>query len=237
MKKLFFIAACFCFLSASAQTVEEIIQKYATNMGGLDNFNKVKTAKITATFNAGGMDLPMNIQIINNHAARTDLEASGNTVIRSYKDGKGWTQNSFAGINTPKEVSGQELNDYKVQSSLASPLMDYKARGHQVELLGQETVEGIKSWKIKLTNKDDGKLTYYFISAADNTLIESTSEREMRGQTVNIEVWYSDLKEFNGLKFYMTKSSKIDGQVFQTTTFDKVELNVPVDEKIFDLPK
>ena len=205
--------------------------------GGLEAFNKIKTAKITATYNTRGSDLPMTIQIVNNKASRTDVEAMGSAVIRSYKDGKAWTQNPFAGITTPTEVTGAEVNNYKSQSMLASSLMDYKARGHQVELLGQEDVEGIKTYKIKLTSKDDGKLTTFYISTKDYTMIKTTSDQEMQGQTVNVEVWYSDLKDFNGTKFFMTRNQKMNGQIFQTTTFTNIELNVTIDEKIFDMPK
>jgi len=237
MKKLLFIAACFSFISASAQTVDEIIRKYTDNMGGLDNFNKVKTVKFTATFSTQGVDMPMTIQTINNRASRSEIDANGTTIIRAYKDGKGWTQNALAGINSPKEVTGTELIDYKAGCSLANALMDYKARGHQVELQGQETVEGLKTWKIKLTSKDDGRITTYFINVADNVLLKSAIDRDLQGRTTTVETWYSNLKTFGDLKFFMTRDSKIEGETFQTATFNNIELNLPIDEKIFDMPK
>jgi len=237
MKKILFIAACFSFVSACAQTADEIIKKYADNMGGLDSFNKVKTIKFTATFSTQGVDLPMTIQTINNRASRSDIETPTTTIIRAYKDGKGWTQNALAGINSPKEVTGTELIDYKAGCSLANSLMDYKARGHLAELQGQETVEGVKAWKIKLTSKDDGRVTTYFIGVADNVLLKSAVDRDLRGTLTTVETWYSNLKTFGGLKFFMTRDSKIDGETFQTATFNTVELNVTIDEKIFDMPK
>jgi len=237
MKKLFFTLLSFTFISARAQTVDDIIQKYATNMGGLEAFNNIKTAKLTATFSAQGTDLPMIIQVINYKAARTDLDAMGSKVIRVYNNGKAWQQNPLAGISTPVEVTGTQLSDFKQQSMIAPALMDYKARGHKVELQGQQDVEGIKTWKIKLTDKDDGRITYYYISASDYTMIKSEIEREIQGQKVSTETWFSDLKDFNGAKFFMTRSQKINGETFQTTTIKNIELNVPIDEKIFDMPK
>ena len=117
---------------------------------------------------------------------------------------------------------------------LASQLMDYKSRGHQVELQGQEDVEGIKCYKIKLTNKDDGKVTTYFISTTDKMLIKSVSAREMQGQTFDVETFFSDVKDFNGLKFAMTRTQKIEGETFQEIKYSSIEFNVPIDEKIFD---
>ncbi|MDP4262269.1 MAG: hypothetical protein Q8941_07030 [Bacteroidota bacterium] len=237
MKKLFFIFLGFAFLSAGAQTVDEVIQKYAANLGGLEAFTKIKTAKMSGTFSAQGNDLPMTIRVINDKACRTDLDFSGTSVIRVYNNGKGWTQSPFGGSPVPREATTTELNDFRPQCRLASPLMDYKSRGHQVELAGQEDTEGVKAFKIKLINKDDGRTTYYYIKTDDYTLIKTSTGREINGQTATLEVLYSDLKEINGAKFFMTRMQKMNGEIFQTTKFSTIELNVPIDEKIFDMPK
>lgn len=237
MKKLLFAVLSFALVSANAQTADEVIQKYAANMGGLEAFNKISSAKMTGIYSTQGNDIALTTQIINGKGMRTDLELMGQAVINCYFNGKGWKINPFQGVTTPTEVTGTELNDFKTQSNLANQLMDYKARGHQVELQGEDAVEGIKTYKIKLTNKDDSKVTTYFISTSDYTLIKSATMRQFQGQDMEVESFYSDLKEVNGVKFFMTRDSKIEGQVFQTVKYEKVELNVTIDEKIFEMPK
>lgn len=234
MKKILFAALCFVFISANAQTADEIIQKYATAMGGLNAFKAIKTVKMTGTATIQGMDLPLTVQIINGKAIRNDVEAMGQFVINSYKDGKGWKINPFAGAPTATDMTDAELLDFKNQSTIASQLMDYKARGHKVELLGQEDVEGVKTNKIKLTNKDDGKVTSYYLNAADNMLLKHVTTREIQGQEMQIENYLSDIKEFNQLKFAMMRTQKMNGEVFQVIKMTAIELNVPIDEKIFD---
>jgi len=235
MKKLFFALLSFAFLSAGAQTVDEVIQKYTANLGGLDAFNKIKTAKMTGNVSAQGNDLTITIQIVNGKAVRTDVEVMGNQIINAYKDGKGWMQNPFAGATTPTDLPATELQEMKNQSILAPVLMDYKSRGYQAELQGQEDVEGVKTYKIKLTGSD-AKVTTYYINASDYTLLKSVSDREMMGQTASVESWYSDLKEMNGLKFFMTRTQKIEGQEFSSVKITKIELDTAIDEKVFDKP-
>ncbi len=233
MKKLLLAVLSFATVSAYAQSADEVIQKYTNNMGGLDAFNKITSAKITGTYSLQGNDLPLTIQIINGKGVRSDVEVMGQSVTNVYFNGKGWKLNPFAGVTTPAEISGNELNDIKAQASLANHLMDYKARGHQVEMLGKETAEGTEAYKIKLTNKEDGRATTYFISTKDYTLLKSVSIRDMQGQETEVEMVYSDIKDFGGAKFFMMRDSKMQGQVFQTIKYDKIELNVAVDEKIF----
>lgn len=235
MKKI--LAAVFSLVTfaASAQTADEVIQKYSAALGGLEAFNKVNTIKMTGNVSTQGMMLPLTTQIINNKSMRTDIDVNGQKIVSVYHNGSGWKINPFTGAETATEVVDQELREYKAQTSLVNHLMDYKARGHSVELLPQQDVEGVKCYEIKLTNKDDGKVTNYFINIADYLLIKSISTREIQGQEMEVETFYSDLKEFGGLKFAMTRSQKIQGQVFQEVKLDKIELNVAIDEAIFKM--
>jgi len=234
MKRIFFAILLLAFVSTNAQTADDVIQKYSKAMGGLAAFNAIKTMKTTGTITTQGVDLALSSQIINGKAVRTDVQAMGQSVINSYKDGKGWKINPFAGVTTVTDMTPEELIDFKSQSMIASQLMDYKARGHKVELQGQEDVEGIKTYKIKLTTKDDNKVNTYFISVADNIIIKSVSTRQLQGQDLEIETFYSDIKDFNGLKFPIVRTQKMQGQVFQEIKIATIEFNVPVDEKIFD---
>jgi len=237
MKKLLVALFSMTLFSAQAQTADDIIQKYTTNMGGLEAFNKISTLKMTGTVSTQGMDLPITVQIVNGKGMRSDVEVMGQTISNGYGNGTGWKINPMQGATTAAKVTGSELNDLKTQSMLASQLMDYKARGHAVELLGEETVDGVKASRIKLTNKDDGKITTYYISTKDNVLIKSVGTKEVQGQQTEITSVYSDLKEFGGVKFFMTRSMQMNGEEFQAIVFNKIELNVPVDEKIFEMPK
>lgn len=234
MKKILVALFSFAFISAQAQTADEIVGKYTANMGGLSAFNKITSAKMSGIATLQGMDLPFTTSVINGRAMKTEVEVMGQQVVNCYKDGKGWKINPFAGAETATDVTGTELNDFKSQAFLLNPLMDYKNRGNQIELLGQEDVEGVKTFKIKMTAKEDAKVTTYFINTTDFMLNKSISAREMQGQTVDVETLYRDFKEFGGVKFSMSRSQKANGQELQAITLNNVELNVAIDEKIFD---
>ena len=236
MKKLLLVLTSFVSLVASAQTAEEIIDKFAKAHGGLDAFTKIATAKITGNLIVQGESYPLTVQLVNGKAMRSEATVMGQTIVTAYKDGKAWTINPLAGSTTPTDVEGDMLQDFRAQSNLASMLMDYKKYNMKVESLGSETVDGIATHKIKLTPADSPRSTTYYISSKDYTLVKATATREMMGQTFDTETYYSNLKDFSGLKFYMTRDMKIQGQTFQQIEFTNIELNAPVDEKIFIKP-
>jgi hypothetical protein len=235
MKKIFFLLLIAALGKLHAQTVDDVIKKYADAMGGLDNFKKVKTAKFTGTASAQGNQFPLTVQIINGKAMRTDVEVMGQTIVNSYDDGKGWKINPYAGAQTATDATADELNEFKSQSFLASELMDYKARGDKAELVGQEDVNGSKAYKIQLTSAANKTDTYY-VDGTTYMVVKFAGTRNIMGQDMELETYFSDVKDVNNLKFSMARSVQAGGQTLQEVHFDKVELDVPVDEKIFDKP-
>lgn len=234
MKKLLVALLSFAFISASAQTADEVIQKYSAAMGGLDAFTKISSAKMSGTVTAQGNDFPVTVQVINGKAMRTDVDIMGQSIVNVYNNGKGWKINPFAGVTVATDVTGTELTDFKAQASLSNHLMDYKNRGHKVEFAGQEKMGGVDVYKIKLTNKDDGKLITYYINSTDYMLVKSIMKRDIQGAEVEVETVYSDIKDINGVKFAMVRTQTANGNELQTIKLDKMELNVPIDEAIFN---
>lgn len=237
MKFILSIVLGFACLSLQAQTAESVIQEYSKAMGGLDAVNKIESAKISGTLSSQGRNFPITIYIVNGKSMRTDVDVNGQLVSNAYDKGKGWKINPFENIPTAVEITApDDLALLKVQASLANNLMDYKKRGHVVELMGQEDIDGIKTNKISLVSKDDGKTTIYYISTTDHMLIRTDSKQKIQGSEYDAQTYYSDFRDFKGIKFSTHFIRKIEGNVFQEVKYDKVELNVPVEEKLFKIP-
>jgi hypothetical protein len=234
MKKILFALFTLTTVAAQAQTAEEIVAKYAVAIGGLDAFNKVTSARMTGSVAAQGSDFPLTTQVLNGKGMRTDVDVMGQSITNVYFNGKGWELNPFGGIETPTEVTGAKLKSFKAQASLASNLLDYKNRGHKIELGGEETLSGVKTWKIILTDSEDGKKTTYNINQTDFLVAKSASKREVNGQEVDTETILSGYKDFGGLKFATSTVQMINGNTNLEISLSNVELNVKIDEKIFD---
>lgn len=237
MKQFLLALSLIATLHTTAQTADEIIQKYTNTLGGLDAFDKVKTAKISGSITTNGKTYPITTQLVNGRSMRTDVTVAGQQIINVYDNGKGWKINPFAGAPVAQDVTGTELVSYKAQASLANHLSDYKRRGHEVTLAGLDPVNGAPAYKIKLVNKDDGKTTYYFIDSTTSLLVKSTTIREISGTPYGAETTYSDFRTINGLQFAMHILVTVEGKPFQELIFDRIDLNVPVDEKIFTRPR
>jgi hypothetical protein len=61
----------------------------------------------------------------------------------------------------------------------------------------------------------DNRVGDYYIGTTDYILIKSTTDRHIQGQTVTVETWFSDLKQFGNIKFFMSGSQKMNGEEFR----------------------
>ena len=235
MKKFILPALLLIAQFTSAQTVEEIMNKLTIALGGSDKFKAIKTAVIKGKITMAGMEFPFTMSIIAEKAVRMEMEAMGMKVIQVYNQGKGWTINPVEGKTTAQELSGDELESLKDLVSLADDLVDYKAKGYKVELLGSEKVEDVDTWKLKLIKTDSSSETYFLDKKSMLKIKTSTMEKE-DGNEIETESFYSDFREMNGIKFPFNVIEKVGGEIIQEVAFESIELNIKMDEKIFDKP-
>jgi hypothetical protein len=118
------------------------------------------------------------------------------------------------------------LDDLDLQGNL----LDYQAKGHTVELLGKEDVEGTECFKLKITRKNSGEQVV-FIDPATYYIIRTVTKRKAMGQEMDLSVDVSDYREVNGIKVPFSVS-----QQFGTVVFTSIKVNEAVDEKLFANP-
>jgi len=61
--------------------------------------------------------------------------------------------------------------------------------------------------------------------------------RMIRGQEVIMEGYAIDFRKVEGIPFAFTQENHMGGQRYNTLQLETVELNQPVEEKIFTMPK
>ena len=234
-KTLLLLCASVMYVASMGQSADEILQKYVDAAGGTANAGKVKTMKLTASVSVQGMEFPMTQQIISGRGVRTDVDVMSTSVTMSYKDGKGWKVNQFAGAPDPTPMDAGELADHEEQISVVSPLFDSKKNGETLSLAGEETVNGVKTWKLKAVTKS-GREFFYYVSSVNYDLVKLVGKRSMNGSDVEVETVYEDYRNVEGLRLPFSITNSTGGATYQAVKVDKYEINVPVDEKSFDMP-
>src|ERR1700746_2932550 len=156
------VAAAVLAPALSAQTVDEIIAKNIQARGGMDKLKSVKTIKTTATMTMGpGMEAPGVMVQKRPEMARLEFTIQGLTAVQAYDGSKAWQIMPFMGKKDAELMSGDETKEMEETADLDGPLVDYKAKGNTVELLGKEKIEGTDAYKLKITLKNGDVQTEY----------------------------------------------------------------------------
>lgn len=222
---------------ASAQTLDEVLAKNYKAKGGLEKLKAVKTIRLTGKLTLGpGIEAPFVIEQKRPNMFRMDITVQGMTIVQAYDGKVGWMLNPMQGRKDPEPLPEDALKQVEEQSDMDGPLLDYKAKGHTVELVGKESVEGSPAYKIKVTLKN-GDVRYIFLDADSFLEIRTEGKTKVRGTEVDGESSIGDYKEVDGLTIpFAVETGQKGSPQKQKIVIDKVEINVPVDDAKFKMP-
>ena len=215
-------------VASKAQTADEIISKHLTAIGGADAWKKVNSVITEGSLKVQGADVALTLTVLNGKGMRQNISVMGMTGYQIVTPTGGWNFMPFQGQAKPEAITEDDLKESIDQLDAQGPLVDYKTKGHTIELLGKEDIEGTEAYKLKLTYKG-GKTETYFIDPASYYILRSVTKQKANGQEMEVATNYSNYTKLpEGIVVPMSITLP-----FGEMTVSKVEINKPVDEKIF----
>jgi len=239
LRKIFAVTLVFALMlvmSASAQTVDELIAKNIQARGGMEKLKAAKSMQMTGKMMMqGGMEAPFILQAKRPEMARMELTIQGMTMVQAYDGQTAWWIMPFAGSKDPEKMPEDQAKDMIEQADFDGTLVNYKDKSHTVEPLGKEDMEGTEVYKLKVTLKN-GDLRYVYLDAENFLELKWTGKRKQQGAEIEVDTYFGDYKTVNGLVLPHSFESKIKGQTAMQMTVEKIELDVAMDDAAFKMP-
>lgn len=231
------LAALTMGVSVNAQSVDDIVNKHTEALGGKEKLNGMKSIYIEADFDIAGNAATSTTSILYGKGSFSSVDFNGTKILSAVTTDKGgWAMNPLAGQTTPEALPDDQLNAGKAQLYPGSPLVNYAAKGNKVELAGQEDVNGVKAYKLKVTSKEGANLTYY-LDPTTYYIIKAVTKLSLNGQDVEQAVSFSDYKKTDyGFVAAYTSARELPNGMTINITVRKIEVNKEIDPKIFDKP-
>jgi outer membrane lipoprotein-sorting protein len=236
------MVACALFavvaVPAAAQTADDIIAKSFAAQGGIEKLKAMTAVRMTGRMVVGpGMEAPIVLEIKRPKSMRVDIFIQGMTIVQAFDGADAWMLNPMGGGSTAELLPSDMKKMVEEQADLDGPLMDYKAKGHTVELLGKETAEGTECFKLRVTEKD-GDVTVFYLDTETYLAVRQEARRTMGGVEVDNETIIGDWKDVGGMLFpHAIDSGQKGAPQRQKMTIEKIEINVPIDDARFKMPK
>ena len=237
MRKSIFVMIAMGMLATSltsAQNLNKILDNHFKAIGQKKLLD-VNTLTITANATMMGSDSPFNMVSKRPGKVLITLEIQGAEIKQGYDGETVWMINPMMGGSTAVEVTGAEAVDIMEAADIDRQLWNYKKKGHQLEFVGTEAVNGAETYDLKLTKKN-GIVDHYYLDKNSFLILRATTSTLMNGAEVDVESNFSNYKEFDGYRMALTMEQKLGGQTYMLLEMDEVKLNAKVDDSIFSKP-
>jgi hypothetical protein len=230
---------------AQDKDAKAIIEKSIKAHGGEKALARLGTsqAKAKGTVKIADQALPFAMEswqhLPNQSRVEIEIDVANMKIkaIEVYDNGKGW--NSEDGMT--KEADKEQLEDMKFSLYVArlttlSPLL--KDKSLELSLLPEEKVNGKAALGIKVASKDQKDVKIYFDK--ESYLIVKVSRQALdpvnKGK-VTQDDFYSDYKDFDGLKQAMQLVIQMDGKEFINAQFSELTFPKSLPDGTFNKPK
>jgi hypothetical protein len=222
---------------APAPTVDEIVARHLAARGGREALAAVRTVRMTGHAFAGpGREAIVRREIARPGRIRTEFVFQGTTGVYVWDGATGSRVSPLDGSLDAQPLSPEAAALSAEQSDIDGPLVDWKAKGHGVELVGSAALPGGAAHELKVT-LESGMVRHLWVDAASGLIVKSESTRTVRGHELTFETLFGDYRATDGVTFARSIEVGVVGRPQRLRiAVETVETNPRLDEGRFRLP-
>lgn len=224
-----------------APGVAEILERHAGARGGLSAWRKVQTmvwGGHVERADGPGAGMPFMFFQKRPQRSRFELVVDKARVVRVFDGEQGWKVKPGEGGRPDVEPYDEEERRAALDAAaIDGPLLDARARGVQVELEGQEEVEGRPAYRLR-ARLPSGATQRVWVDA--ETFLEVKYDRPVRpgaGRPGGVAIYPRDYKSYDGLLIPFTIETRpASGGAGDRLVIDRIAVGVPLADGMFARP-
>jgi len=163
-----------------------------------------------------------------------------NEVYREGFNGTSWefaTQSGELKINEPSSAASMAA---RRGAEFDESIIDYRAKGHKIELLGAEKLDDQDVYHLRVT-LNDGWIKDYYLDTKTYLIVALRKAMPLHATGPNIEslTTYNDYKPVAGVLFphSFVERNTATGVVMNTLRWNRIEANIKIDDRQFSPPQ
>jgi len=224
-------------LGGHSRTVDNWIERNVEARGGADAWRAVSSLRLSGLMDLGqGMHVPYTLEQKRPGQMCLEFEFDGQLATQCVTGDSGWQLLPYRGRTAPEAMSADQLLEMSETASIDGLLFDSARRGHVIELVGHETLDGRDTVKLEVTLPSGAKRWVYL---DEETALEVRVDalRTLRGRPHLVQTRYDEWRESDGLliaRRQLTQTEGMEGSRFLTV--EDVLVNPPINEERFRIP-
>ncbi len=134
----------------------------------------------------------------------------------------------------PGPMPPGEIQNLIAEAELHGPLVDPRAQGHRVELIGIAEIDGGEAWELRLT-RDGGAVETWFLDRSSHLALERVSRLWAYDQDWELHTYFSDYRTAGGLVLPHLIEYEFSS-IHRLLRVEQVEIDPDLGPGVFEMP-
>ena len=223
--------------AAPSQELAALLAKHLAARGGAEKLAAIRSLRFTGELSFRGALKFGFVQTLSRPGRiREEAELQGLTQVQAWDGASAWQISPFQGRKDPERLSGDDAKGLEQGADFEGPLVNWEAKGHRLDYLGREDVDGTLAHKVQVVLKD-GTEKLVFLEPDHFLVIRVLTRMAIRGSVAEFESDYGEYAPVAGVYFPMAIESGAPGAPRTLfTRFAKAEANLPLEADRFTFP-
>jgi hypothetical protein len=243
MKNSLSVLPLLCALLAGCESpppspVDEIVDSHIAARGGEERIRALQSIRATGIATASGGRVAKVVQEIKRPGLyRLEFSSQGVKAVYAHDGETGWHVAPMQGVFEPQPIEPENDSEAGIdERDIEGPLVNWREKGHEVELMGRETLPGGEAFVLEIRLSDGGVRSDY-IDVVSRQLVRSDKTEMIHGRAVRMETEYADYREVDGLYLpFSIRTHITDRPEIIDIVVDSFELDPELDDERFRLP-
>lgn len=220
-----------------ARFVKSLVARNIEARGGAEAWAAVDSLRLAGEMDIG-QDMVVPYELVQKRPGKMCLEFEfDGQASKQCTDGEnGWKVAPFMGRSAPEPMTEVEMRETADSADPYGLLYNYAARGHDVELVGQELIDGRDTYKLQVTLPQGG-VRWLYIDAETALEVRLEAMRTVAGREMRVETEYVNWQDVDGLLVPRRQETRTEGdEISHFITVDSVTVNPLLDDARFSMP-
>jgi hypothetical protein len=239
MYRLPALVMCFVAQTAFAVTADELATKNVEAKGGIDKLHAIQALRLSGRMRVQSDTIELRFVTLVKQPGSIRYEASlqGLTQVQAYDGTQAWQINPFQGRKDPEKLSADDAKGLGEDAAdFTGVLVDYKAKGYKLDLLGTEDIDGTDAFKLRVT-RPNGDITVVYLDPDQFLEIRLVNRRIEHGVPVETVTDFGDYEKVEGVYLpFVQESGPKGSNERQKVQFEKAEANPSAPGNVFQFP-
>jgi hypothetical protein len=216
------------------RTIDELLEGHLEARGGRQQLAAVRSMRVVGRHALNSEYSAMRLLRNRPNRYRLDARPRGQQLTLAYDGKTPWWVDPSTESARAAAMPLDGVENVLADADFDGPLIDYRAKGHQVELLGVEERDTGEAYALRVQLRR-GAVEHWYLDRESLLAVERVSKHWEYRRIWELRTFFSDFRRVDGIILPHLIESEFSS-MHRLLQIEKVELNLELPDELFERP-